>query len=64
MLSRIKSKLSKKSVGGRALTAAYQPVEDPLRPVAIDLASIIQDIQAIAMDQPKTKLPPREQQIG
>ncbi|MGQ0456735.1 MAG: hypothetical protein ACT4OU_06705 [Hyphomicrobium sp.] len=64
MLLRIKTKLSKKSLGGRVLTAAYQPVDDPLQPIAIDLAAIIEDIQAIAMDKPAAKRPVGDGQIG
>ncbi|MFN0219567.1 MAG: hypothetical protein ACKVP4_12230 [Hyphomicrobium sp.] len=55
MLSRFRSKHGKKHVGGRALTVGFQPVDDPLLPIAVDLADILRDIQAIAIDKPAAK---------
>lgn len=52
MLSRIKDKLGLKRPEGRRLTDAFRPSEDPLRPIELDLAAILKDVQSVAIDKP------------
>lgn len=54
MLFRLKSKLGLGRGDGRLLTSGFQPVEDPLRPIEIDLAAILKDVKAISIDRPQT----------
>lgn len=54
MLFRLKGKLGLGRRDGRLLTPGFQPVEDPLRPIEIDLAAILNDVKAISIDRPPT----------
>lgn len=57
MLSLIKSKLSRRRRSDRMLSASFQPVDDPLRPIESDLATIADDIKAVALDGPPAATP-------